>query len=120
MGKKKDSLNDYYTLSNIKVLSSQIKLTNIPITQPTTQIYYILYILGYILQNNTLTQIRQAILYNIKDKLLQAITTHYPQYDEIKTNNILQITNEILHNHQLQILHKKQFFKKKNHSHLLN
>ena len=113
MRKKKDSHKDYYTLSNITVLSSQIKINNIPITQPTPQIYNILYILGYILENNTLTQIRQAILCNIKDKLLQAITTHYPQYDEIKSNNLLTITNDILHKHKLQILHKKQFFKKK-------
>jgi len=112
MGKKKDSHHDYYTLSNIKVLSSQIKINNIQITQPTPQIYNILYILGYILENNTLTQIRQAILYNIKDKLEQAITTHYPQY-HTETNNLLTITNDILHKHKLQILHKKQFFKKK-------
>ena len=81
-------------------------------TQPTPQIYNILYILGYILENNTLTQIRQASFYNVKDKLLQAITTYYPQYNQIKPKNLLQITNDILHKHQLQILHKKQFFKK--------
>jgi len=111
MGKKKYSLSGYYTLSNIKILSSQIKLTNIPIIQPTPQIYNIIYTLGYILQNNTLTHIRQVDFYNIKDKLLQAITTDYPQ-DQIKSNNLLQITNDILHKHQLQILHKTQFFTK--------
>ena len=58
-----------------------------------------------ILENNTLTQIRQTILYNIKDKLAQDITTHYPQYDT-ETTNLLTITNDILHKHKLQILHK--------------
>lgn len=116
IGKNNHTIHDlknYTTLDNIQIPETLIQKDNIPITNINTQIQHIIEILGYTLQNNTITHKTLKKMNFIKKNLIHAL-----QQQNIHTNTntqqILEHTNTILKTHNLQIIQKKiqTFFKK--------
>ena len=102
-------LKNYTTLDNIPIEETMIQKDNIPVTNINTQIQHIIEILGYTLQNNTITHKTLKKMNFIKKDLIHAL-----QQQNIHTQQILELTNTILKTHNLQIIQKKiqTFFKK--------
>ena len=116
IGKTNHTINDlknYTTLDNIPIEETIIQKENIPVTNINTQIQHIIEILGYTLQNNTITHKTLKKMNFIKKDLIHALQQQNIDKNT-KTEHILQITNTILNTHNLQIIQKKiqTFFKK--------
>jgi hypothetical protein len=109
LGKKKHSsgnLDDYFTLTDKWIHPSIITKNNIPITNINQNIQYIIQIIGYSIDNNYISQIKQQTFDTIKTQLHTFIKHNYTDFI-IKKNNLLLITNFILQEHSLQIIRKK-------------
>lgn len=104
----------FYTLCETLIQDNNIIHENIPLqnisldntSQQDEPLHNIIQLLGYTIQNNTLTHIKQAVFAKIKTQLYNHIQHKLPQYT-IHKNNILYTTNNILYNHNLQIVYKK-------------
>jgi hypothetical protein len=110
-------LKNYITLDNTPIPETQIKKNNIHIHNINTQIQHITQILGYTLQNNTLTHTNLKKMNYIKNNLIHALQQYYKIQNIDKNTHathILDITNTILNTHKLQIIQKKiqTYFKK--------
>jgi hypothetical protein len=115
-GKQNNStsnLDDYFTLQKKWIPSSIITKNNIPITNINQNIQHIIQLFGYTINNNSISQIKQIHFNQIKKQLYTFIQNNYTDFI-IKTNNILDITNFILKEHSLQIIHKKIYYQIKN------
>jgi hypothetical protein len=100
---------NYYTLSHQKITSDMIT-QNVPIVHNITpEITHIIHLFGYTIDNTNhyLTIIKYIHKSQIKDKLITLLHKYYTQYT-ITNHNLLQITNTILKQHNLQIITYKQ------------
>jgi hypothetical protein len=125
-GKNIKTPTEFYTLSKKIIQYNNIIHENIPLqnisldnfdninlhtnthnnTTNNKPLHDIIQLFGYTIQNNTLTHEKQATFSKIKTQLYNHIQKNFTQY-QIQKNNILYTTNNILYNHNLQILYKK-------------
>lgn len=122
-GKDNIKLFQFYTLNNIQIQESDYIKNNIHILSITpiqndNPINLIIQLFGYIRQNNRLNHKTQIHLSKIKTQLTDIITIHYTDY-KIGKNNMLDITNNILHTFDLQIIYKKIIIRTNNTSFFL-
>ena len=122
-GKDNIKLFQFYTLNNIQIQESDYIKNNIHIFSTTpiqhdNTINLIIQLFGYTRQDNRLNHKTQIHLSKIKTQLNDIITIHYTDYT-IDKNNILDITNKILHAFHLQIIYKKIIIRTNNTSYFL-
>lgn len=111
----------YYTLTEQQITNHMIT-QNIPIIHNISpQIIHIIHLFGYTIDNtnNSLTIIKYIHKSQIKHKLIILLQKYYSEY-KITHNNLLEITNNILKKHNLQIITLKEIIHThKRHIHIL-